>query len=71
MCDDHCCLQGLEYLHKSAFGSHGHLNSNNCVLDSRWVCKITDYGCSLFKKGHVKDQTEAKIYEGKFGVYWN
>jgi len=23
---------------------HGHLSSNNVVVDSRWTCKISDYG---------------------------
>lgn len=25
-------------------GYHGHLTSHNCVIDKRWVCKVTDYG---------------------------
>ena len=24
-------------------GHHGHLCSRNCVVDSRWICKVTDY----------------------------
>lgn len=23
---------------------HGHLTSCNCVIDQRWICKVTDYG---------------------------
>jgi len=37
-------LQGLEYLHKSPVRHHGNLKSSNCVIDSRWVCKLTDFG---------------------------
>jgi len=32
------------YLHDSPIHCHGHLKSSNCVVDSRWVLKITDYG---------------------------
>ncbi|KAK2141945.1 hypothetical protein LSH36_1012g00006, partial [Paralvinella palmiformis] len=37
-------LEGMEYLHSSPVGSHGRLKSSNCVVDNRWVCKVTDFG---------------------------
>jgi len=36
--------QGMEYIHKSPLKFHGRLKSSNCVLDSRLVVKITDFG---------------------------
>ncbi|KAH3894135.1 atrial natriuretic peptide receptor 2-like isoform X2 [Dreissena polymorpha] len=36
--------RGLEFLHKSIVRSHGNIKSSNCVIDSRWVLKLTDYG---------------------------
>ena len=36
--------QGLVYLHKSDIGVHGHINADNCHIDSRWTCKITGFG---------------------------
>lgn len=39
-----CCLQGMEHLHDSGIRTHGRLKSSNCLVDSRWSCKITDYG---------------------------
>ncbi|CAL1546287.1 unnamed protein product, partial [Lymnaea stagnalis] len=36
--------RGMEYLHKTPLRSHGNLKSSNCVIDSRWVLKITDFG---------------------------
>ena len=31
-------------------GYHGHLTSNNCVIDARWVCKVTDHGFTYLKQ---------------------
>lgn len=36
--------QGMAYLHSSEIRSHGNLKSTNCVVDSRFVLKITDFG---------------------------
>ena len=36
--------QGMTFLHSSDIKSHGNLKSSNCVVDNRWVLKITDYG---------------------------
>lgn len=35
--------KGLAYLHKSDLRFHGNLKSSNCLIDSRWVCKLTDF----------------------------
>ncbi|CAH1269783.1 NPR2 [Branchiostoma lanceolatum] len=37
-------VKGMDFLHRSALVSHGNLKSSNCVIDSRWMLKITDYG---------------------------
>ncbi|XP_062385816.1 atrial natriuretic peptide receptor 1 [Sardina pilchardus] len=43
-------VKGMAFLHNSVIGSHGHLKSSNCVVDSRFVLKITDYGLPSFSK---------------------
>lgn len=43
------CLQGMLFLHNSVIFSHGKLKSSNCVVDNRFVLKITDYGLSSFR----------------------
>ena len=40
--------QGMDYLHGSAISSHGFLTGFNCLIDSRFVLKITNYGLSAF-----------------------
>ncbi|KAH8277529.1 hypothetical protein KR026_012444 [Drosophila bipectinata] len=41
-------VRGMRYLHTSPLRVHGALTSRNCVVDARWVLKITDYGLSSF-----------------------
>ena len=60
-------LQGMTYLHDSVIKSHGRLKSSNCVVDSRWVLKITDYGLYEFKNGAEPDadMSEYTFYQSK------
>ncbi|CAC5381930.1 ANPRA [Mytilus coruscus] len=37
-------VKGLDFVHKSSVQYHGNLKSTNCVVDSRWTCKLTDFG---------------------------
>lgn len=41
-------VRGMRYLHSSALRVHGALTSRNCVVDARWVLKVTDYGLNQF-----------------------
>lgn len=34
----------MRYIHHSPIKFHGNLKSRNCVVDSRWVLKLTDFG---------------------------
>ncbi|CAF4358380.1 unnamed protein product, partial [Rotaria sp. Silwood2] len=36
-------FKGMRYLSNSSIRCHGNLKSRNCIVDSRWVLKITDY----------------------------
>ncbi|KAJ8686310.1 hypothetical protein QAD02_022104 [Eretmocerus hayati] len=41
-------VRGMRYLHSTPIRAHGNLTSRNCVIDARWVLKITDYGLPTF-----------------------
>ncbi|OWR43587.1 receptor guanylyl cyclase GC-II [Danaus plexippus plexippus] len=43
-------VRGMRYLHSSPLRVHGRLTSRNCVVDSRWVLRVTDYGIPSFTK---------------------
>ncbi|KAI0221867.1 Retinal guanylyl cyclase 2 [Lamellibrachia satsuma] len=48
-------IKGMKYIHSSLLRFHGSLRSVNCVIDSRWVLKVTDYGVNQFyQKGKAK-----------------
>ncbi|XP_011334672.2 retinal guanylyl cyclase 2 isoform X1 [Ooceraea biroi] len=41
-------VRGMRYLHSTPIRVHGYLTSRNCVIDARWVLKVTDYGLPAF-----------------------
>ncbi|XP_050354958.1 atrial natriuretic peptide receptor 1 isoform X2 [Nymphalis io] len=45
----HDIVKGMHYLHSSDIRSHGALTSSNCVVDSRFVLKITDFGLNALR----------------------
>lgn len=49
----------MAFLHNSIIGYHGSLKSSNCVVDSRFVLKITDYGLASFRQGHESEGNHA------------
>ncbi|ELU09639.1 hypothetical protein CAPTEDRAFT_119081 [Capitella teleta] len=40
---------GMNYLHSSSLHHHGGLTSDNCVIDNRWVLKVTAFGMKSLK----------------------
>ena len=58
--------QGMLFLHNGAICSHGNLKSSNCVVDGRFVLKITDYGLESFRdpepeQGHILYASEPRV----------
>lgn len=52
------------YLHESPLRFHGNLCCSNCLVDSRWVLKLSDFGLHLFKAGQDVEAEHVK-YDGK------
>uniref|UniRef100_A0A452R1R4 Guanylate cyclase n=1 Tax=Ursus americanus TaxID=9643 RepID=A0A452R1R4_URSAM len=50
-------VKGMAFLHNSIIASHGSLKSSNCVVDSRFVLKITDYGLASFRSTAEPDDS--------------
>ncbi len=48
----------MKYLHESSIESHGYLNSSNCVIDSRWLLKVTNFGLNKFREIQSLNSTE-------------
>ncbi|XP_068098156.1 atrial natriuretic peptide receptor 1-like [Hyperolius riggenbachi] len=51
--------RGMMYLHQHKI-YHGRLTSHNCVIDDRWVCKISDYGLMVYRRDEFKELMEKK-----------
>ncbi|CAH6792663.1 Gucy2d [Phodopus roborovskii] len=50
-------IRGMRYLHHRHF-PHGRLKSRNCVVDSRFVLKITDHGYEEFLESHCSPRPQ-------------
>ena len=48
----------MHFLHSSDIRSHGNLKSSNCVVDSRFVLKITDFGLHALRRASREDDLE-------------
>lgn len=58
-------IRGMAHLHKSDLAIHGCLTSETCVIDNRWVLKVTDYGLQKIYSmyNHFPTRTPAeKLY---------
>uniref|UniRef100_A0A915B3Z3 Guanylate cyclase n=1 Tax=Parascaris univalens TaxID=6257 RepID=A0A915B3Z3_PARUN len=60
----HDLVKGMYFLHSSYVGSHGKLKSSNCVVDSRFVLKVTDFG--FYKLHAMEDENIDEIGEHAF-----
>lgn len=57
----------MAYLHSTEINSHGNLKSSNCVVDSRFVLKITDFGLHELRRptGEAKDEESFQYWRSK------
>ncbi|KAI0222779.1 hypothetical protein LSAT2_025943, partial [Lamellibrachia satsuma] len=66
---DDVMLQGMNFIHSSAVHSHGRLRSSNCVIDSRFVLKLTDFGLpTLYGSDDCLEYTN--VYQHNKKLLW-
>ncbi|XP_030371847.1 guanylate cyclase 32E isoform X2 [Scaptodrosophila lebanonensis] len=58
-------IRGVIYLHESPIRFHGSLCTSNCLVDSRWVVKLTDFGLFAFKQGIEDSSTDMQHMSSK------
>ncbi|XGW11033.1 hypothetical protein V3C99_012494, partial [Haemonchus contortus] len=51
-------VHALGFLHRSPIRCHGFLTSRNCLVDERWVVKISDYGLDRWRLGDKPTQKD-------------
>lgn len=57
-------IAGLSYLHSSPIDFHGRLKSANCLVSSRFVVKLSDYGLhSLYDQIDQNEADEMELYK--------
>ncbi|XP_053402705.1 atrial natriuretic peptide receptor 1-like [Mercenaria mercenaria] len=57
-------IKGMVYLHNSPIHVHGRLSSTNCVIDSRFALKLTDYGPkSILTRDRAEERKKSCLAE--------
>lgn len=61
-------VRGMQYLHSTSIKFHGSLKSSNCVVDSRFVLKIADFGLHFLRihtHEDVPDENSHSYWQSK------
>lgn len=62
--------KGLYEIQRSPVGVHGNLSSSNCLVDNRWVCKLSNFGVAQFMSG-LPNQPENAYGECRKKFWWS
>lgn len=54
----------MVYLHASPIQLHGNLKSSNVLIDSRWTCKLADFGLAELRAEEQRTLDESIDYYG-------
>ncbi|XP_048755520.2 atrial natriuretic peptide receptor 1-like [Ostrea edulis] len=55
-------IKAMEYIHTSNILYHGHLSSRSCVIDSRFVLKVTDFGIQSLRDFEIDERNEKCLW---------
>ena len=61
----HDIIKGMLFLHGSELKYHGNLTSANCVVDSRFTLKLTDFGLTMLHSSS-NIESDDKYYKSSF-----
>ncbi|UYV83064.1 NPR2 [Cordylochernes scorpioides] len=59
-------IKGMYYIHNSEIRVHGRLSSSNCVVDSHFVLKLTDFGLPSFREDYTINFNSKSTYVPKY-----
>ncbi len=59
----HDIIKGMLFIHGSEIKCHGRLTSANCVVDSRFTLKLTDFGVPSLHHAHALFHSEEAYYK--------
>ncbi|XP_070537440.1 atrial natriuretic peptide receptor 1-like [Ptychodera flava] len=60
-------VKGMHFIHNSFIKYHGNLKSSNCVVDSRFVLKVTDFGVMDWRDKVDVDGAQLADY---YNLFW-
>ncbi|XP_077981987.1 atrial natriuretic peptide receptor 2-like [Glandiceps talaboti] len=60
--------RAMAYLHTHKL-PHGRLKSNNCIIDDRWMVKVSDYGLKKFREEYIDEDYEETYQKQMAKVY--
>ena len=59
-------MRGMAFIHGSELRVHGNLKSSNCVVDGRFVLKITDFGLQSLREFSDCEEEDYAYWKREF-----